>query len=78
LQSRYPGYWPETIRALIVQGAGYTPAMRADQGIVPTKTDRRTLLRRYGHGRVSMESSLNSALNKPTLIQQETIVPYVL
>ena len=25
-----------------------------------------------------MESSLNSALNKPTLIQQETIVPYVL
>jgi Subtilase family len=78
LQSRYPSYWPETIRALIVQGAGYTPAMRADQGIVPTKTDRRTLLRRYGHGRVSMESSLNSALNKPTLIQQETIVPYVL
>jgi hypothetical protein len=78
LQSRYPGYWPETIRALIVQGAGYTPAMRADQGIVPTQTDRRTLLRRYGHGRVSMESSLNSALNKPTLIQQETIVPYVL
>jgi hypothetical protein len=78
LQSRYPGYWPETIRALIVQGAGYTPAMRADQGIVPTQTDRRTLLRRYGHGRVSMESSMNSALNKPTLIQQETIVPYVL
>ncbi len=78
LQSRYPSYWPETIRALVVQGAGYTQAMRADQGIVPTKTDRRSLLRRYGHGRVSMESSLNSALNKPTLIQQETIVPYVL
>lgn len=78
LQSRYPSYWPETIRALVSQGAGYTPAMRAVLGIVPTKTGRRTLLRRYGHGRVSMESSLNSALNKPTLIQQETIVPYVL
>jgi hypothetical protein len=78
LQSRYPSYWPETIRALVVQGAGYTPAMRSDQGIVPTQADRRTLLRRYGHGRVSMESSLNSALNRPTLIQQETIVPYVL
>src|SRR5579871_6286528 len=78
LQSRYPSYWPETIRALIAQGAGYTPAMRAILGIVPTKTGRRTLLRRYGHGRASLESSLNSALNKPTLIQQETIVPYVL
>jgi hypothetical protein len=78
LQSRYPSYWPETIRALIVQGAGYTAAMHADQGIVPTKTDRRTLLRRYGHGRVYMESSLNSALNRPALVQQETIVPYVL
>ena len=78
LQSRYPSYWPETIRALIVQGAGYTPAMQSDQGIVPMQADRRTLLRRYGHGRASMESSLNSALNKPTLIQQETIVPYVL
>ena len=78
LQTRYPSYWPETIRALVVQGAGYTAAMRADQGIVATQADRRTLLRRYGHGRVSLESSLNSALNKPTLIQQETIVPYVL
>jgi hypothetical protein len=78
LQSRYPTYWPETIRALVVQGAGYTQAMRSDQGIVPTYADRRTLLRRYGHGRVSMESSLNSALYRPTIIQQETIVPYVL
>jgi len=77
LQSRYPTYWLETIRALIVQGASYTQAMRLDQGIVPTQTDRRTLLRRYGHGRVSMESSLNSALYRPTIVQQETIVPYV-
>jgi hypothetical protein len=78
LQSRYPNYWPETIRALVVQGAGYTQAMRSDQGIVPTYANRRTLLRRYGHGRVSVESSLNSALYRPTIIQQETIVPYVL
>ena len=78
LQSRYPTYWPETIRALVVQGASYTQAMRLDQGIVPTQTNRRTLLRRYGHGRVSMDSSLNSALNRPTIVQQETIVPYVL
>ena len=78
LQSRYPSYWPETIRALIVQGAGYTKAMRSDQGIVPTQANRKTLLRRYGHGKVSRESSLNSALNRPTLVLQETIVPYVL
>lgn len=78
LQARYSTYWHETIRALIVQGASYTKAMRSDQGIVPTHANRRTLTRRYGHGRVSMESSLNSALNRPTMIQQETIVPYVL
>jgi hypothetical protein len=78
LQARYPTYWPETIRALVVQGASYTKAMRSDQGIVPTHANRRTLTRRYGHGRVSIESSLNSALNRPTMIQQEAIVPYVL
>jgi hypothetical protein len=78
LQARYPTYWPEISRALVVQGASYTKAMRLDQGIVPTQADRRTLIMRYGHGRVSMESSLNSALNRPMLVQQETIVQYVL
>lgn len=77
LQARYPGYWPETIRALVVQGAGYTAHMR--NGLKPgaTQRDRRAVLRRYGHGVASLESSLNSTLRRPTLILQETIVPYV-
>jgi hypothetical protein len=77
LQARYPTYWPETIRALVVQGAGYTTAMRAHLGIVPTQPERRSLVRRYGHGRASMEAALNSTLRRPTIVQQETIVPYI-
>jgi hypothetical protein len=77
LQTRYPSYWPETVRALVAHGAGYTPAMRADLSIVPTQRERKTLLGRYGYGRVSMDASLNSETRRPTIVLQRTIVPYV-
>jgi hypothetical protein len=77
LQSRYPRYWEESIRALVANGAGYTPAMRAPLSMVPTQAERETLVGRYGYGRVSLNTSLNSTEKRPTIILQETIVPYV-
>jgi len=77
LQARYPDYWPETIRALVIHGARITPAMHAQLPLVPLKKDKQNLLRRYGYGRVSLDASLNSTTKQPTLVLQETITPYL-
>lgn len=77
LQARYPMYWPETVRALVVHGARFTPAMRAQLPLVPLKKHKEMLLRRYGYGRINLESSLNSTNSQPTLVLQETIMPYL-
>jgi len=76
LSSRYPDYWPETIRALVVHGARYTPAMRALLPLNPVRTDKEGLLRRFGHGAVNAEIALNSREWRPTLILQEQLNPF--
>ena len=76
LSARYPTYWPETIRALVVHGARFTPAMRAHLPLVPVKKDKEVLLRRFGYGRVNLDGSLNSTTKQPTLVLQESIRPY--
>lgn len=76
LQARYPDYWPETIRALVVHGARFTPAMRGQLPLAPLKRDKENLLRRFGYGCVSLDESLNSSMRNPTLIVQETMTPY--
>jgi hypothetical protein len=77
LKARYPDYWPETVRALIVQGARFTAEMRAQLPYVPQKTHIDRLLRRYGYGKANLDRSLNSTVRQPTLVLQREIVPYV-
>lgn len=57
LQARYPDYWPETIRALIVHGAEYTDAMRATLPEPARRKEKEELLRTYGYGLVKHEQS---------------------
>lgn len=80
LRAQYPDYWPETIRALVVQGARYSPRMLAQlpTGTVRTsaKADVRDLLRTFGYGKVSLENSKYSGEQAPTLVVQDTLVPY--
>lgn len=76
ITSKYPAYWPETVRALIVHGARITPAMRASLPPKLFKKDKEQLLRRVGYGKVSMEESVNSTRQRPTLILQESLTPY--
>ncbi len=77
--SEKPKYWPETIRALIVHSAEWTPAMLAH---LPKKTTqihkRNLLLRRYGYGVPSLERALKSANNDLTLIIEDQVKPFVL
>lgn len=73
----YPSLWPETIRALLVHAAEWTPAMRAQFAAVgDKKTARGSLLRRYGFGVPDLSRALRSATDDLTLVVQDSIHPF--
>ena len=77
VQSQYPDFWPETIRALVVDSASWTTAMLGHLPQNPTKTDHGLLLKRYGFGEPDIVRALYSSRNALTLIAQDSIQPYV-
>ena len=72
----YPAYWPETVRALLVHAAEWTPAMRAAIDSTGSKRDTQMLLRRYGWGVPSEENVLRSSRQAVTLVTQDEFVPF--
>lgn len=80
LHSQYPRLWPETIRALLIHSAEWTPAMRdafdAKTPRMSPKDKCRARLRRYGYGVASLIRALYSARNSLTLIAQQTLRPF--
>jgi hypothetical protein len=80
LQVKYPNYWPETIRGLLVHSADWTKTLR-NQFEDPTKTLKQnlsTLMRISGYGAPDLEKALYSASNHCNLIIQREIQPYIL
>lgn len=74
--SDYPDLWPETIRALFVSSARWTPQMMSHLPAKPAKGDYATLFTRYGYGVPDLDRARRSASNALTLIVQDTIKPY--
>jgi hypothetical protein len=75
----YPSLRPETIRALIVHSAEWTPAMRAmylPGAAPPTKNDYTNLIRHCGWGEPDLGRSLWSASNSLTLVVEDSVHPY--
>ena len=75
IQARYPSAWPETIRALMVHSAQWSPAMLEELLAVP-KLERKLLLRCFGYGIPDLRRALDSADNDLALIAEATIKPY--
>ncbi len=75
LAVRYPSAWPETIRALMVHSAEWTPAMRT-RFEPASKTQRFSLLRRYGWGVPQADRALSSTSNAATLIIEDSFQPF--
>ena len=73
IRSRYPSLWPETVRALVVHSARWTPAMST----TGNKNAHRNVVRRYGWGVPAADRALRSADDAVTLIAQQTIRPYL-
>lgn len=78
VMSRYPEFWPETVRGLLVHSADWTKEMCNNED--PWKKTKanieKDLLRLYGFGVPDLEKALWSAKNSLTLIAQETIQPF--
>jgi hypothetical protein len=73
--SRYPRYRPETIRALMVNSARWTPAMLA-RFPGDKKAQVQQCLRCYGYGIPQLGRALWSAENAVTLVYEGDLQPY--
>ncbi|SFE92483.1 Subtilase family protein [Roseivivax sediminis] len=76
LMAAHPDYWPETVRALMVHGAEWTPPMRAAFDRAEGLRETAALLRRYGYGVADFERANASATNHVALVSQAAIQPY--
>lgn len=74
IASRYPHYWPETIRGLIVHSAEWNAAMRSFPAV--NKTQRERLLRQFGYGVVDTNKAIASTNNILTMVAQQELRPY--
>ena len=73
--AEYPDLWPETVRALIVHSAEWSPKMLSHfTGL--SKRERTALLRRYGMGIPNTSRASRSADDALTLVAQGTIQPF--
>lgn len=70
-----PERWPETIRALIIHSAEWTPVMKQQFEAATSEQQRRVILRQYGYGVPSYDRALFSALNDLTLIAEDELQP---
>lgn len=76
IMAEYPELWPETIRALMINSAEWTQAMRAHLPLRPQKQHFAILLRRYGYGVPNINRALHSARNSLTLLVEDEIQPF--
>lgn len=77
LRAEYPDLWPETIRALLVHSAEWTPEMvRQIPG--DSQDDRQRRLRGYGYGVPNLERARYTVENCVSLVHQGTIQPFQL
>ncbi len=76
IMARYPTFWPETVRGLVVHSAEWTDEMmRVTAGLTPSRRAR-LLLRRYGYGVPDIDRACWSASNSLTLVAEETLQPF--
>ena len=71
----YPDLWPETVRALLVHSARWTPAMIARFGD-KKREEVRQRLRCYGHGIPNEEAALYSLRRRLTIVVEDSIQPF--
>jgi hypothetical protein len=72
----YPDLWPETVRALLVHSAEWTPAMLQQFLNGEGKTNYTRLARACGYGVPNLEKALSCPNNSLTLVSEASIQPF--
>jgi hypothetical protein len=73
--SQRPTAWPETVRALVVHSAEWTPAMQTQMDQAANQTQRGALLRRYGYGVPRLDRASLSSFNDATIVSEDSLRP---
>lgn len=76
LASKYPSFTPETLRALLIHSAEWTPAMRQAATRDDGSLDTDRLLKLFGYGALNVDNLFTSANNSLTLIAQDEVQPF--
>ena len=76
VSAEYPSLWPQTLRALVLHSAEWTPVMRAAIDSAAGRQAVGAVLHRYGFGVPSLSRALRSANDALTLVLQAAIHPY--
>lgn len=71
-----PRRWPETVRAMMVHSAEWTPAMRQHFDAATSEQQKQSLFRKYGYGVPSYERAALSTANDLTLIVEDEVEPF--
>jgi hypothetical protein len=71
-----PTSWPETVRALLVHSATWTPPMITAFKATASKADRMTLARRWGYGRPSLVRAQHSRESSLALVAEAALQPF--
>jgi hypothetical protein len=71
-----PERWPETIRALMIHSAEWTPPVQKQFDAAASEQQKLALLRKYGYGVPSYERAVLSAANDLTLIAEDDVQPF--
>jgi hypothetical protein len=74
--AKYPNLRAETVRALLVHSAEWTPAMIARFTKPDGTIDLRSLVRCFGHGAPNVQNLLSSLHNSLTLIAENQLQPF--
>lgn len=76
LQAHNPGFWPETIRALLVHSASWPDTLKRQFLEGNNKTSYKRLLAVCGYGIPDLKRAMYSAQNSLTLIAQAKLQPF--
>lgn len=78
IQFYYPGFWPETIRGLLVHNAEWPVELLTQFDIdISRRADVARILRIAGFGIPNLRKSIQCASNSLTLIAQNSIQPFI-
>ena len=70
-----PALWMETVRALVVHSADWTPLMRSQLNAATSETQRMSVFRRFGYGVPSLSRALRSSLNDANIVAEDSLRP---